>query len=125
MAADQINFTLFTYVDDNGVSWNKRGEVNAARQAVDGSAAPGAHPAWGRSTRRHRARSITYVDATTFRKVDVTFYTSGAFAAVVLGTDTIAVHVPGNTAAVDYKASKKNAERSASATAGPQLSDHA
>jgi hypothetical protein len=125
MAADQKNFALFTYVDNDGISWNKRGEVNSARQAIDGNAAPGAHPNWGRSTRRHKARSITYVDGTTFRKVEVVFYTAAAFAAVVKGTDTIAVHVEGESATVAYTASKKNDEKSASATSGPQLADHA
>jgi hypothetical protein len=125
MAADQLNFTLFKYVDDNGVNWNKRGEVNTARNAIDGNAAAGAYPNWGHSTRRHKARSITYVDGTTFRKVYVVFYTAAAYAAVVLGTDTIAVHVPGNTATVAYTASKKNPERSGGATPGQQLADHA
>jgi len=125
MAVEQINWSLYKYVDNNGVSWNKRGEKEAVRQAVDGSAAPGAFPNWGRSSTRHQARSITYVDGTTFRTKRVTFYTAAAFAAVVLGTDTLTFTIPGSATGVVYTASKKNDERSPKATAGPNLAEHA
>jgi len=125
MAADQKNFQLFTYVDDNGVSWNKRGELNTNRQAVDGSSAFGAHPNWGRETRRHSVRKIRYVDSTTFRSVEVIFYTAAAYNAVVLATDTIAIHVEGNVATVAYTAAKKIAERQPQALGSRQLADHA
>jgi hypothetical protein len=125
MAADQKNFQLFTYVDDNGVSWNKRGESNTNRSAVDGSSAFGAHPNWGRETRRHSVRKIRYVDGTTFRTIEVIFYTQAAYNAVVVGTDSIAVHVEGNTATVPYTAAKKIPERQPAAQAARQLADHA
>src|SRR5436190_24390834 len=99
MAADQKNFQLFKYVDDNGVSWNKRGEDNAALNAVNGSAALGAFPVWEDSPRM-KVRTITYRDPTTFRQKKVIFYTAAAFAAVVVGTDTLALHVEGNSATV-------------------------
>ena len=60
MTADQLNYDLFTYVDNNAVSWNKRGESNTIINTVDGSAAFGTHPAWGRETPRHRTRKIIY-----------------------------------------------------------------
>ncbi len=126
MAADQPNFGLFTYEDNSTQLWNKRGKIDTARNAVDGSTASGGHPNWGRSTRRHSPRSITYVDLTTFRKQDVIMYTAAAAAAVVLGTDVLAVHVPGETATVNYTASKFNEERRGGTTAtSPGLADHA
>lgn len=124
MAADQKNYQLFTYVDDSGQSWNKRGELDAARNAVDGSAAFGVHPNWGAETRRHATRKIIYVDPTTFRSKRVIFYTAAAFAAVALG-DIIAFHVEGEVAAVNYSATKKVGERQPAAIGTRQLADHA
>src|ERR1700687_2311064 len=103
MVADQKNFQLFTYVDDNGVSWNMRGEQEAARNAVDGNTAFGNHPNWGRSSQRHSPRKIIYQDVTTFRTKSVKFYTSAAYNLVALG-DIIAFHVEGNVATVNYAA---------------------
>lgn len=125
MAADQKNVGLFTYVDASGQSWNKRGEQEAVRQAVDGSAAAGAHPNWGRETRRHSVRKIIYQDPTTFRTKSVIFYTEAAFAAVAVGTDTISFPVEGEATAVAYTAVKRVAERLPSAAAPRQLADHA
>lgn len=125
MAADQRNIGLFTYVDDNAVSWNKRGEQEGVRQAVDGSAAFGAHPNWGRETTRHSVRKIIYQDPTTFRTKTVIFYTNAAWTAVVLGTDTISFPVEGEATAVAYTAKKRVGERQPSAAAPRQLIDHA
>lgn len=125
MAADQKNIGLFTYVDNNAVSWNKRGEAETVRQAVDGSAAFGAHPNWGRETTRHSVRKIIYQDPTTFRTKTVIFYTAAAWAAVVLGTDTISFPVEGEATAVVYTATKKIGERQPAVAAPRQLADHA
>lgn len=125
MAADQKNFGLYTYVDNSGVSWNKRGEAEAVRQAVDGNAAFGAHPNWGRETRRHSVRKIVYQDPTTFRTKTVIFYTAAAWSAVVLGTDVIAFPVEGEATAVNYTAVHRIPERQPSAAAPRQLADHA
>src|ERR1051325_5370099 len=125
MTADQLNYDLFTYVDNNAVSWNKRGESNTIINTVDGSAAFGTHPAWGRETPRHRTRKIIYRDASTFRTKTVIFYTAAAQAAVALGTDTLALHVPGETATVNYTAYKKIDAKSTAAGSARKLADHA
>jgi len=125
MAADQPNFQLFTYVDDGGVSWNKRGFDGGPAAAVDGHSAFGAHPNWGRETPRHSVRKIVYTDPTTFRTVRAVFYTAAAYNAVVIGTDTIAVHVQGEVATVAYTATKRIPERQPSAKAARQDADHA
>lgn len=124
MPAVQKNFQLFTYVDDNAVSWNKRGETGDGRETVDGNAAFGAHPAWARETNRHSVRKVIYQDPTTFRTKTVIVYTAAAFAAIALGS-TLAFAVEGETAAVNYNAIKKVAERQPRAAAARQLADHA
>jgi len=124
MPATQKNFQLFTYTDDTGQAWNKRGETGDGREAVDGNAAFGAHPNWGRETRRHSVRKIIYQDPTTFRTKTVIFYTAAAYAAVALG-DIIAFHVEGEVATVNYAAVKKVGERLPAAASARQLADHA
>jgi hypothetical protein len=123
MAADQKNFQNFLYVDDNGVSWTKRGESGADRAAVDGSATGTGAPTW-KDGPRQKARAIIYQDATTFRTKRVIFYTAAAFAAVALG-DIVAFHVEGETATVNYTAVKKEAEKQPSRGPARQLADHA
>jgi hypothetical protein len=125
VAVEQKNFQLYTYVDDNGVSWNKRGEADAIRNAVDGNAAFGAHPNWGRSSRRHSARHIVYQDATTFRTKNVLFYTGAAYNAITVGTSTLTFFIEGEVAGVVYTAVKKVPERQPAAAAARQLAEHA
>lgn len=124
MAAEQKNFGLFTYVDDQGVSWNKRGEKDAIRNAVDGSAAFGANPYWVESN-RHQVRRGLYQDPTTFRTKTVILYTAAAAAALTPGTDTLSFHVEGNTAAVSYTYAGLIAERQPKVKAVNNLADHA
>jgi hypothetical protein len=112
-------------VDDNGVSWNKRGEDNAAINTIDGSSAFGGHPRWPKETRRFHTRKGRYVDATTFRSKTVIFYTAAAYAAVTTGTSTLALHVEGETATVTYTLAEKIPEKQPGSAAVRQLADHA
>lgn len=125
MAAQQKNFQLFTYLDDNAQSWNKRGELDSIRNAVDGSAAFGAHPNWGRESRRHSVRKAIYSDGTTFRTKTIIVYTPTAFSALTVGTSTLSFMVEGEATAVVYTLAKKVAERQPSAQAARNLADHA
>lgn len=125
MAAEQKNFGLFTYVDDGGTSWNKRGELDAIRNAVDGSTAFGGNPNWGRETRRHRVRKAIYQDPTTFRTKTCIIYTAAAFAALTVGTSTLAFKVEGNTAAVTYTLAELRPESPTTSFAPRNLADHA
>lgn len=125
MPASQKNFDLFTYTDNGGQDWNKRGEEDAVRNAVDGSTIFGANPAWGRETRRHRTRKIIYRDATTFRTKTVIFYTAAADAAITLGTDTLSFPVEGLATAVVYTAFQRVDEKLGSVGAARNLADHA
>lgn len=120
MAGNEKNFAFFTYVDDDGVSWNLRGESGGAGDAVDGHAAAVlAQPTWQRGP-RNQPRRIIYQEATTGRTVTIVFYTAAAFNAVAKG-DIVAVPLPGDAAAVNFAATHKIGEKKASI---PNFSHH-
>jgi hypothetical protein len=121
MARNQKNFDNFLYVDDNGVSWTKRGESGGSATAVDGHAAGTNAPTWIDSSRM-LARRIIYQDPVTFRTVDPLFFTAAAFAAVALGTN-VAVSVEGLATTVNYAAIKKLAEKQPARGASRKLAD--
>jgi hypothetical protein len=121
MARNQKNFQNFLYVDDNGVSWTKRGEDGGAAAAVDGHATGTNAPTWINSSRM-RTRKIIYQDPVTFRTIDPIFYTATAFGAVALG-DIVAVQVPGLATTVNYNAVKKLAEKQPARGTSRQLAD--
>lgn len=121
MARNQKNFDNFLYVDDNGVSWTKRGESGGDASAIDGHANGTGDPTWIDSSRM-KARRIIFQDPTTFRTVNPLFYTAAAFAAVDLG-DVIAVQVEGLATTVNYAAVKKVAEKQPSRGVSRKLAD--
>lgn len=123
MARNQKNFKYFTYVDDDGVSWNVRGEDGGAFSGVDGHAAfNAANPVFGKITRRRHPRYVVAMDSTTFRTVKGIIYTAGAYAAITGGQD-IAVQVEGLATTVNYDVSDKIAERLPKAKASRNLAD--
>jgi len=123
MAANQPNSSLFTYVDDAANTWNKRGPIDAAINAVDGSTALTAgEPVWTDSP-SHSCRKAVYVDtASTFRSKKFPVYTSAAFAALPA---TLAVAVQGSATTVTYALSQKIAEKQRQAKTSRNLIDHA
>lgn len=125
MAADQKNSNYFTYTDDNGAVWNKRGPIDAGINAIDGSTAltAGAR-VFPSASRRYHTREAVFIDPTTFRTVRFPVYTSAAFAAIT-GATTLAVHVPGETATVSYSLAEKVPERQPIAKTSRNLADHA
>jgi hypothetical protein len=125
LPASQKNFDLFEYVDNQGNSWNKRGEEDAVRNAVDGSATFGAFPNWGKESPRHRVRKAIYRDPTTFRTKTIIVYTQAAQAAITLGTDTLSFPVEGLATAVVYTAYAFIDEKLGSVGAARNLVDHA
>jgi hypothetical protein len=125
MAANQVNFQVFSYTDDDANVWNKRGELDAAINAIDGSTALTAgKQLWPRETRRYHTRHAIFWDPTTFRTKRIVVYTPAAFAALN-GASTLNVNVPGNVAAVSYTLVDKVAEKRPVAHASRQLADHA
>lgn len=123
MARNQKNFSYFTYVDDNGTTWNVRGEDGGSGSGVDGHATlTGGAPVWGTNSRRRHVRYVEATDSTTFRKVRFVVYTPTAFAAIS-GGDTIAVQVPGLATTVNYAVSAKIPEKQPIAAASRHLAD--
>lgn len=122
--ANQQNYQVFTYIDDDARNWNKRGELDAATNALDGSTALTAGaPTWPAQSRRYHTRFAIFYDPTTFRTKRVVVYTPTAFAAIT-GTTTLAVNVPGNTAPVTYSLSAKIGEKQPVGKGTRQLADH-
>lgn len=122
MAEDARNSNFFTYVDDNGTTWNARGELQTAVNAIDGSAALTAGaPVWI-DTGRRRTRKAVFVDPATFRTKRIVVFTAAAFAAIT-GTTTLAVPVPGSATAVTYSLSQKIAEKQPIAKTSRNLAD--
>jgi hypothetical protein len=123
MAVNEKNFSYFTYVDDNGDTWNVRGEDGGAFSGVDGHAALTAGaPVFGRNTRRRHVRYVEATDPATFRKVRGVIYTAAAFAAIA-GGDVINVSVAGGATAVPYNVSAKIAEKLPIAAASRHLAE--
>jgi hypothetical protein len=123
MARNQKNFSYFTYVDDNGDTWNVRGEEGGAGTGIDGRTAfTAGAPVWGLNTRRRHVRYVEATDAGTFRKLRFVVYTPTAFAAIT-GGQVIAAAVTGDTATVSYAVSAKIAEKQPIAAASRHLAD--
>lgn len=124
MAANQKNSTLYTYIDDNTHTWNMRGPIDTAINAIDGSSViTGSAPVWLNSKKR-RAREVVFMDPATFRTVRFPVFTAAAFAAIT-GTSTLAVSVPGEATAVTYNLSQKIGEKQPIAKVSRNLADHA
>lgn len=123
MARNQRNFSYFTYVDDNGDTWNVRGEDGGAGAAVDGHAAltAGAR-VWGRQTKNRHVRYVEATDPTTFRKIRFIVYTAAAFAAIA-GGDVVAAQVAGLATTVNFAVSAKIGEKQPIAAASRHLAD--
>lgn len=109
MAGNQKNFENFLYVDDNGVSWTKRGETGGAATSVDGHATGTLAPTWTDGPRMS-TRKVVYQEAVTFRTIHAIIYTAAAFAAVALGS-TVTGAVAGMATAPTFVAIRKLGEK--------------
>ena len=121
MARNQKNFDNFLYVDDNAVSWTKRGEAGGAGSAIDGHATGTGAPSWIESPRM-KVRRVIAQDSTTFRTISFIVYTAAAYAAIDLGDD-VAVQVEGLATTVNYDVVKKVGEKQPSRGVSRQLAD--
>lgn len=125
MPADQRNFNYSAYVSDDGNTYALKADQAWISNTDSGSASPAGHPGYGRKTRNRQPRTATYRDPTTFRTVTEPVFTPTAYAALTVGTSTLAVHVPGETATVTYTLDRKLPERVARAAITRQDPDHA
>jgi len=125
MPAVQRNFDYFSYDSDDATSYCLRGDEDWGNNADSGGSACAGEPAYGRATRRRSPRKAIYRDATTFRTFTGVVYTPAAYAALTVGTDTLALAVPGLTGTVTYTLVKKVPEKIPSTVIGRQDPDHA
>lgn len=125
MAADQRNFGYSQYASDDGTTYCIKADSNQIANSDLGGAACTSQPAYGRATTRRAPRKAVYVDSTTFRTVTTPVFTATAYAALTVGTSTVAIHVPGETATVTYTLKKKIGEKIPSTVIGRQDPDHA
>lgn len=126
MAADQENFGYSQYVSGDGNTYCMKSTDEWIANANSGGAACTGQAGYGRKTRRRSPRMAIYQDNTTFRTYTRPVFTSTAFDALTIGTSTVAVHVPGETATVTYTLVAKVGEKLApTALRGPGKIDHA
>lgn len=121
MARNQKNFGYFVYLDDNGVSWNVRGEKGGPAGAIDGNTTNYTYPVWGKESKTKRTRFCIWQDAL-FRTKRTIIYTPTAFAAIGAG-DTLDFPVEGLATAVTYTLKQKVAERQSVPSAPRNLAD--
>jgi hypothetical protein len=125
MAADQRNFGYSQYVSDDGNTYCVKADAEwIANTDSGGAACTGQAPMGPQSSRRKR-RLAVYLDGTTFRTVTEPVFTPTAYAALTVGTSTLAIHVPGETATVTYTLKSKIAEKVPTTLIGRTDPDHA
>jgi hypothetical protein len=125
MPADQRNFDYSAYLSDDGTTYALKADAAWIADSHSGSASAAGHPPYGRKTTRRSPRMAIFRDPTTFRTVTGPVFTPTAYAALVVGTTTRAIHVPGETATVTYTLVKLVPERIPSTVVGRQDPDHA
>lgn len=124
MPATQRNWNYYTYVSDDGTTYNIRAAVEWAAVAAHGLAARTNGAPRYIASKQQQPRRVIYRDSTTGRSTQGPIGTSAAYTAIALG-DTEDFMVPGLATAVSYAAVKKVAERVPVTIVGPQLADHA
>lgn len=124
MPAVQQNFNYFTYVSDDGVTYNLRASTTWAATAAHGLAARTAGAPRLIASKSQSPRKFIYRDPTTFRTVQGPVGTAADYAAAALG-DIVAFAVPGLTGTVSYELVKKVPEQVPTSIVGRQDLDHA
>lgn len=104
------NRSYFTYVDDQGVAWNVLGDTVWGGTAASGGTAAGAHPAWGRMSRRRHVRYVVFQDPANFRTRKLVVFTAAAFAALT-SASTLAVQYIGASTPVTFTLAAKIPEK--------------
>lgn len=124
MPATQRNFNYYTYVSDDGTTYNVRASVEWAAVGAHGLAARTDGAPRLIASKSQKPRQFTYRDATTFRTISGPVGTAAAYGAAALGDDLV-VFVPGLAAGVTYDLVKKSPERVPTSIVGRQDPDHA
>lgn len=124
MPATQQNFNYWTYVSDDGTTYNTRASTTWAATAAHGLAARTDGAPRFIASKSQTARKFIYRDPTTFRTVTGPVGTAEAYAAAALG-DVVAFYVPGLATSVNYELVKKVPEKVPTTIVGRQDPDHA
>lgn len=124
MPLPQRNFDYFTYVSDDGTSYNLRCASEWAAIAGHGLAARANGQPRLIASAQQRPRMVRYVDLTTGRSVQGPVGTAAAYAALNIG-DVQAFPVPGQAATVNYTLASKRGEKVPTSVAQTHLPDHA
>lgn len=124
MPAIQRNYDYYTYVSDDGTTYNLRASVEWATTVSAGLAARTSGAPRFISSKSQKPRHAIFRDPTTFRTFSGPIGTQAAYAALTLG-DTVDVSVPGLATAVSYECVKKVPESVPTTIAGRPLTDHA
>lgn len=114
------NFNYFSYVSDDGNTYNMRGDQLWGNAAASGGTAAGAHPAYGRQSRRRHPRKVTFRDALSFRTFTATVYTAAAYAALSIGSSTSTRFLPGAATGVVFTLVAKQPEKIPTSVVGRQ-----
>lgn len=122
--ATQRNWNYFTYVSDDGTTYNIRAAVEWAAVAAHGLAARTAGAPRYIASKQQSPRKFIYRDPTTGRSTQGPVGTAAAYTAATQG-DTEDFPVPGNALPVTYELVKQVPERVPTTIVGTQLPDHA
>ncbi len=125
MPADQRNFAFSDYLSDDGTHYCMKADAAWIANTDSGGAACTTGNAYGAKTSRRKPRTAIYIDSTTFRSAAYPVFTPTAAAALTPGTDTLAVHVPGETATVTYTLARIAPERRPNLVLTSSKADHA
>jgi hypothetical protein len=114
------NFNYFSYASDDGTTYNLKGDAVWGAAGASGGTAAGAHPAYGRASRRRAPRKAIFRDPGSFRTFTGTVYTSTAYNALSIGSSTVSRQLPGAQTAVTFTLIKKVAEKIPTTVIGRQ-----
>lgn len=124
MPADQLNWNYYTYVSDDGTTYNLRANEQWVAAVATGLAAATVGAPRYISSSQKAPRHVIYRDSTTFRTRSGPIGTAAAFAALNLGA-TANFAVPGLATTVAYTLVKKVGEKVPVTVVGRQDTDHA
>lgn len=124
MPLDQRNFGYFTYVSDDGTSYNLKADAAWAAIGAHGLAARANDQPRYIASGLQRPRKVRYVDLTTGRSIEGPVGTAAAYAALSIG-DTHAFAVHGSGTAVTYTLAAKVGEKVPGSVIQSAVADHA
>lgn len=124
MPAVQPNWNYYTYVSDDGTTYNMRAREEWVAAGGTGLTTRTVGAPRYIASRSQSPRKFIYRDATTFRTFSGPVGTAAAYASATLGS-TVSVAVQGESTLATYTLVKKVNERVPTSIVGRQDPDHA